>query len=125
MLHKGTLYLSRAQKPTAARALDGTLTVTLLAIDRTPAGPQPYLLIWSGCQALAFWALHSDELTEGAALAVELLALRLHTTSTRPQITQLLADVVSLQVIPAAKTRHHLKQKQPAARADVGLAAIY
>lgn len=104
MLHTGILYLSRQTRPHAARAKDGTLTVTLLAIDRTPHIPQPYLLIWTGCQAYAFWMLHSDELTSGAELKVELHNVRVHTTAA-PAVSMLLADVVALQVVAKAAKR--------------------
>jgi len=105
MQHTGTLYLSRQQRPQAVRAADGTLTVTLLAIDRSTHIPQPYLLIWTGGQALAFWYLHSDELVQGAELKVELQNVRMHTTSIKPAVSQLLADVVSLQVMLKAVKR--------------------
>jgi len=109
LLHQGTLHLSRATPPLASWSLDGVFTLTLLAIDRSTDTPQPYLLIWPGERARSFWQLHSTKLTERAELRVELTQLRLHTHSDQPKVTHLLADVISLQVLPKAVNLHHKK----------------
>jgi len=71
LTHTGTLHLSH-QRPIGTTARDGSFTLTLLAIDRAAAWPQPYLLPWHGPQARAFWAMHAAELTPRAELQVEL-----------------------------------------------------
>jgi len=101
--HSGPLYLSRKQKPVATRAADGTFALTLLAFDRYgPLQVESYQITWSGPKALAFWGLHGTELTPGAVLQVELVRLRLHITTGRYTVAQILADVKSLQVTSKA-----------------------
>lgn len=126
--HTGTLFLSRAQRPQATQARDGTFCLTLLAIDRNANLPQPYLLIWTGPHARAFWRMHADEMTEGAELQVELTNLILHSFVPRgghTTVTQLVADVNNLQVLTKASNRSQFfNQKQPPALVHAGLSAI-
>jgi len=109
LLHQGTLHLSRAQPPRISRALDGTLVLTLLAIDSHADSPQPYLLVYTGERAAGFVKTNSAQLVEGAKLKVDLTNLRMH-RSGQPAVSHLVADVLSLQVLPKA-TRVHYKQK--------------
>lgn len=100
MQHMGTLFLSRT-KPQATQAKDGSMALTLLALDRIgPLQVEPYLITWTGPQAQAFWELHHAELVPGVPLQVELEALRMHTETGRHTVGKLVAAVKSLQVLP-------------------------
>ena len=109
LLHQGTLHLSRAQPPRISRALDGTLVLTLLAIDSHADSPQPYLLVYTGERAAGFIKTNCAQLVEGAELKVDLTNLRMH-RSGQPAVSHLVADVLSLQVLPKAARAHYKKK---------------
>jgi hypothetical protein len=67
----GTLFLSRT-RPGVQRAADGTFALQLYAVDRIGAHQvEPWVVLWAGEEADAFWAAHRGHLVPGAALSVE------------------------------------------------------
>jgi hypothetical protein len=87
VIASGTLYLGRT-RPATQRAADGTFALQLFAYDRlNPAQAEPWVVLWSGEAARAFWADHAAALIPGAAIRVQAARLRAHVVGrTMPEI---------------------------------------
>ncbi len=99
MQHIGTLFLSKTKPEPGAR--EGQFTLDLLLLDNLgKLGKEPYRVRWSGPEAQAFWAAHSEDLTPGAVLDVELSNVRAVAGATRPVMPELRARVVRMRLLP-------------------------
>lgn len=74
----GIVYLGK-QRPQTSIGADGTWSVTLRVVDRTGVHERtPWLLVFSGEPARAWWALEGHMAEAGDGLQVELERIRLH-----------------------------------------------
>jgi len=106
LLHIGRLFMGK-QRPQCGYAANGVFGLTLLAVDRIgPHQTESYLLTWCGPEAQAFWAAHRMELVPGAALAVELGAVRVHTVGGKygGLVAQMVGTVNSMRLLPVTPT---------------------
>jgi len=102
LLHIGRLFMGK-QRPQCGYAANGVFGLTLLAVDRIgPHQTESYLLSWNGPEACAFWASHRFDLVPGAALAVELGAVRVHTVGGKygGLVAQMVGTVNSMRLLP-------------------------
>jgi len=106
LLHIGRLFLGK-QRPQCGYAAGGVFSLTLLTVDRIGSHQtESYLLIWTGPEACAFWASHRFDLVPGAALAVELGAVRVHTVGGKygGLTAQMVGTVNSMRLLPVTPT---------------------
>lgn len=101
MKASGTLFLGRT-RPGVQRATDGTFALQLHALDRIGTHQvEPWVVIWSGAEAQAFWQAHQHQLLPGAALRVEVLRMRSHVVGRAlPEIHAVASDV---QLLPGQR----------------------
>lgn len=74
----GMLFLSKT-RPTSQTATDGTFALQLYAVDRIATHQvEPWVVLWSGAEAQAFWAAHRGQLVPGTAINVQTVRMRSH-----------------------------------------------
>jgi hypothetical protein len=107
----GTLFLSRT-RPGVQRAADGTFALQLYAVDRIGAHQvEPWVVLWAGEEADAFWAAHRGHLVPGAALSVEVQRMRSHVVGRAlPEIHAVASEVQLIQPQRAAHDHHQPAQ---------------
>jgi hypothetical protein len=95
----GMLFLNRT-KPIANTLPDGRFQLMLFALDRiAPHQVEPWVLIWVGNAAQAFWLEHRAALLPGTALQVH--SQRVRSFVVRGCAPEIHAHVQSLQLAPA------------------------
>jgi len=94
---QGTLYLSRT-RPSVQTAADGTFALILHALDRiAPHQVEPWVVLWCGPDARAWWQQHSAQLVPGAAIGVQVQRMRSHVVGRAlPEIHAVAQGVVLL-----------------------------
>lgn len=99
----GLLHLPKHGKPRTNVAADGTFQLTLPLRDRQGTHQVwPWLVLWSGPEAQAWWQAHGAHLQPGASVRVQLSHLRPHGTNGRyGECPEIHARVESLQLAPA------------------------
>ena len=98
MLGTGTLYLTN-HAPVAARALDGTFTLSIRAIDRIGTNHlEPWIITWSGMAAESFWLQNRHGLSANAAINVQLAKLG-SLTNSKSDGSACKAQAVSIQLV--------------------------
>ena len=98
MLATGTLYLT-SHAPVATRALDGTFTLSIRAVDRIGTNHlEPWIVTWSGMAAESFWLQNQHGLTTNAAINVQLARLG-SLTNSKSDYSSCRAQAVSMQLV--------------------------
>lgn len=115
MHHTGTLFVGKKQ-PTVDKDSAGAFRLELVLVDNMGRNPhtgrdekESYRVRWSGPEAQAFWAAHSDALkTAGTPLHVELERLRaLPGPQAYPPMPELVGRVLRMQLLPRRATGAH------------------
>lgn len=74
----GMLFLSKT-RPSVQQAADGTFALQIYAVDRIGAHQvEPWVVLWAGAEAAAWWDAHRAQLVPGAAITVHTTRLRSH-----------------------------------------------
>jgi hypothetical protein len=106
MQASGTVYLSKT-RPSVQTAGDGTFALQLYALDRIATHQvEPWVLLWSGPEAQAFWSANRHALVPGAGLRVSVERMRTHVVGrAMPEIHAVVSDMQLL-------TRQHAEHDQ-------------
>ena len=101
----GTLYLSNCA-PLVTRALDGTFTMTLRAVDRIDAMQmESWRITWCGMAAESFWLANKGDLNTNQALQVTLERVRSFTNG-RFAAAEIHSQAVSIRIAPNKHDEH-------------------
>lgn len=110
----GLLFLSKT-RPSSQTATDGTFALQLYAVDRIGTHQvEPWVVLWSGARAEAFWAAHQGDLRPGCAIRVDALRMRAHTQHRAVPEIHAVAASVELVSTPESRAQQHHQQHQPA-----------
>jgi len=103
----GTVYLSKT-RPSVQNAADGTFALQLFALDRIATHQtEPWVLLWTGPEAWAFWSSHRHNLVPGAGLRVSVERMRSHVVGRAlPEIHAVVSDIQLLTPQHAAHDHH-------------------
>lgn len=107
-VYTGLLYLPKAARPRAGTTAAGQFQLTLPLRDRQAhLQVEPWLAVWTGPEAQAFWQRHADQLVPGTPLAVTLTHLRPHGAAGRfGQAPEIHAQVQACALAPQRWAGH-------------------
>lgn len=110
----GLLFLSKT-RPSQQRAADGTFAMQLYAVDRIGTHQvEPWVVLWSGAPAEAFWSAHHEQLRPGCALRVRAERMRAHTMGRAVPEIHAVAAAVELVSTPDSRAQHSQQHHHPA-----------
>jgi len=113
---EATLYLSKSALARASFSAAGGFSITCRAFDRSePSAVEPWVLVFCGDAALAFWAAHQADMVAGAQ--VQIVASRVVCQQAKGKNSaEIKATVTAMQVnhVPGARATIYEK---PAASA--------
>lgn len=99
--YTGTLYLPKHGRPTTSTTAAGFQLLLPLRDRLGPMRVEPWLAVWTGPEAQAFWQAHQADLEPGTPLAVTLTHLRPHGTAGKyREAPEIHAQVASCTLAP-------------------------
>lgn len=103
--HSGTCHMAKA-RPVVATAADGTWNVSMRVFDRQGTHQvEPWLITYSGPDALEWWEREGRTLEPGDTVRVDLQRARVHVVSRdrHGATSELQAQVVRLEIVARAR----------------------
>ena len=92
----GLLYMTKT-RPVMKMSTRGVPMLSITAVHRIASHQvEPWKLTWTGAEAMAFMADHSQDLLPGQALRVTTKNMRSHVVGAMPEIH---ADVLAIEVL--------------------------
>lgn len=99
----GLLHVPKHARPRTTTAADGTFQLTLpLRDNQGTHRVEPWLVLWTGDEAKAWWQANGAALAPGSSLVVTLTHLRAHGTTGRfGEAPEIHARVQRLELAPS------------------------